>query len=128
MDLLGHWLTPSGVKPCRKKVDAIHHLQPPTNDKQLRSFLVMVNYYHDMWPCHTHVLAPLTALTGKRSFIWTTEFQQAFDQMKALVSSDVPSHSLTICSPWMLKWMLVNTSWVPSLNNMVAMLPTTPIC
>ena len=41
-----------------------------------------------MWPCCTHVFAPLTTLTGKCSFIWTTECQQAFDQMKALVSSD----------------------------------------
>ena len=57
----------------------------------------MVNYYRDMWPCHTHVLAPLTALTGKRSFTWTTECQQAFDQMKGLVSLDAllafPDHT-----------------------------------
>ena len=85
---LRHWLTPSSVKPWRKKVDAILHLRPPTNVKQLHSFLGMVNNYHDMWPCHTHALAPLTALTGKCSFIWTTKCQQAFDQMKALVSSD----------------------------------------
>ena len=57
----------------------------------------MVNYNRDMWTCCTHVLAPLTMLTGKRSFIWTTECQQAFDQMKALVSSDAllvfPDHT-----------------------------------
>ena len=96
-NFLGHWLTPSCVKPWRKKVDAILELTPPTNIKQLHSFLGMDKYYWDMWPRHTHGLAPLTALTGKRSFIWTTECQQAFDQMKALVSSDAlltfPDHT-----------------------------------
>ena len=36
-------------------------------------------------------------LTGKQSFIWTPECQQAFDQMKAIVSSDAllafPDHT-----------------------------------
>ena len=87
-NFLGHWLTPRGVKPWHKNVNAILHLQPPTIIKQLCSFLGMVNYYWDTWPHHTHVLVPLTMLTGKCSFIWTMECQQPFDQMKDLVSSD----------------------------------------
>ena len=97
-DFLGHWLTPEGVKPWRKKIDAILRLQPPVNMKHLRSFLGMVNYYRDMWPCRTHILAPLTELTGKQPFVWTPTHQQAFERMKALVAADAllvfPDHSL----------------------------------
>ncbi len=38
-DFLGYWLTPTGVKPMRKKIDAILQLQPPKTRKQLRSFI-----------------------------------------------------------------------------------------
>ena len=58
----------------------------------------MVNYYSNMWTRHTHVLAPLTGLTGKRTFVWTPTHQQAFERMKALVAADAlldfPDHSL----------------------------------
>ena len=48
----------------------------------------MVNYYHDMWPRQTHTLAPLTAMTGKAPFQWLPVHQKAFEQMKALISTD----------------------------------------
>ena len=91
-DFLGHWLTPNGIKPWHKKVDAILHLQPPTNIKQLRSFLGMVNYYRDMWPRCTHDLVPLTALTGKRAFTWTSDCQQVTEfQPKRALSNSSPN-------------------------------------
>ena len=87
-DFLGHYLTPNGVKPWSKKVRAILEMTRPRTLKQLRSFLGMVNYYCYMWPKRSHILNPLTRLTGATKFEWNDECEKAFQQMKAVISTD----------------------------------------
>ena len=49
----------------------------------------MVNYYRDMWPKRSHLLAPLSALTSSKvKWNWTKECQQAFEQMKELIARE----------------------------------------
>ena len=72
----------------RKKIDVLLCLKPPSNMKELCAFLGMVNYYCNMWPCRTHTLVPLTAMTGKAPFHWSPIHQKAFKQMKAIISMD----------------------------------------
>jgi RNase H-like domain found in reverse transcriptase len=97
-DWLGYWLTPTGLKPWSKKFKAITALQAPVNIKQVHSFIGAVTYYCDMWPCQSHILAPLTDLTGKGTFNWTPIYQKVFDAIKALMIEDVlpcyPDHNL----------------------------------
>lgn len=38
-----------------------------------------------MWPRRAHLLAPLTAFTGKKSFVWAPEHQRSFEALKAMI-------------------------------------------
>ena len=73
-------------------------MKRPSNVKELRSFLGAVTYYRNMWPRRSHLLAPLSDLTGKANFIWTDACEKAFLTMKSILSTDVllayPNHNL----------------------------------
>lgn len=64
-----------------------------------------------MWPRRAHLLAPLTQLTGTKTFQWTVEHQQAFDRMKTMLATDAlltypdankPFHIFTDASDYQL--------------------------
>ena len=73
-------------------------MERPQNIKQVRSFIGAVTFYRDMWPHRSHILAPLTELTGHAPFVWSKCHQHAFDQMRSLLAEDVllhyPNHNL----------------------------------
>ena len=78
-DWLGYWLTPKGLKPWKKKIDAILRLQHTQTIKQLRSFIGAVTFYRDMFPKRSHILAPLTQQVGKRNLNWTEQCEKSFN-------------------------------------------------
>jgi hypothetical protein len=89
LEYLGYLINREGVRPTMKKVEAIKNIATPKTRKQLRSFIGMVNYYRDMWPKRSHLLAPLSALTSSKvKWNWTKECQTSFDQMKELIARE----------------------------------------
>lgn len=99
-DWLGYWLTPRGLKPWKKKIDAILHMDRPRTATEIRRFVGCVNYYRDMWPSRAHVLKPLTDLAGlakNAPIVWTDEMDESFKKMKKLMSADAlaayPDHN-----------------------------------
>jgi hypothetical protein len=88
-------------------------MDAPKNVKQTRSFLGAITYYRDMWPKCSHILMPLTELTGKGAFVWEMKHQKAFEEVKALMAADVllayQNHNL----PFEFLWMQVTISLAP---------------
>ncbi|KAG7361664.1 reverse transcriptase RNA-dependent DNA polymerase [Nitzschia inconspicua] len=96
-DWLGYWLTPTGIKPWKKKINALLALQRPKSVSELRSFIGAVTFYRDMFPRRSHLLAPLTAQVGKRQLDWTDECEKSFRAIKALLAKEAflryPDHN-----------------------------------
>ena len=89
-DYLSYHLTCDGVMPIPKKVKAIYALAVPKNRKQLRQFIVMINFYLDMWQKSSELLAPLTALTSKNvKHDWKEEHQKCFYTIKHVIGREV---------------------------------------
>jgi putative transposase len=87
IEYLGYWIMRNVIQPVDKKVKAIQCIAPLTTKKQVQSFIGLINYYRDMWPRRSEILAPLTHLTSKDvPFQWTDVEQQAFDKIKAIVT------------------------------------------
>jgi hypothetical protein len=79
-------------------------MDAPSNLKQLRGFIGMVNNYRDIWPHRAHTLAQLTEKAGapkkgtkQPKFVWTEAVQTAFERMQAMMAADVlcayPNHN-----------------------------------
>ena len=73
----------------KEKVNAMMHIAEPTNRKELRSFIGIVNYYRDMWFRRSHVLAPLAALTSKTTkWEWGDKQKKAFAMAKRIIAKE----------------------------------------
>ncbi len=84
-------------------MQAILAIQLPTNVKELRHFLGMVQYYHDLWARRSKMHAPLTSLVGecgqtkvirakrtkKVPWHWDEVHQRAFNHVKAIIAREV---------------------------------------
>ncbi len=103
IEYLGHVLTRGRIKPQSNKVQAIPAIKLPTEARQLRHFLGMVQYYRDLWARWSNMLAPLISLVGecgqtktnkakgtkKVPWHWDKVHQRAFDHIKATIAKDV---------------------------------------
>ena len=91
IDILGYIITPSGVKPNPKKIQAIKVLERPKIVTEVRRLIGMIQYYRDLWPKRSHILQPFTEISaGKKGkkIQWTPELESAFKAVKKMVCQE----------------------------------------
>ena len=83
MEYLGHVITPEGLRPNGKLVEAVRDYSPPKNVWELRRFLSLTSYYRQFVHQFAKVAEPLHCLTRKNvMFEWSQECQTAFEELK----------------------------------------------
>ena len=87
MEYLGHVVSTKYVHMDKNKVKAMIGWPQPQNIKELRGFLGLTSYYMRFVCAYASIAAPLTNLLKKDNFQWDKEAQQAFDQLKYVISS-----------------------------------------
>ncbi|KAF8791606.1 Retrovirus-related Pol polyprotein like [Argiope bruennichi] len=88
---LGHIISAEGVRTDPDKISAVRHKTCPTDVHQLRSYLGLCTYYRKFVKNFSIIARPLHKLTeAKQKFIWTDEYDNAFNKLKdALTSAPV---------------------------------------
>lgn len=87
---LGFIIDANGRRPNPDKVAAIVKMPVPNDVSTLRAFIGMVNYYGQFLRNLTELRAPFDKLLTKDAkFVWSDDCQQSFEEVKALLQSDL---------------------------------------
>ena len=87
---IGFWVSNDLVTPLSSKVGAIKAIYVPTKIHDLQKFVVIVDYYRDIWRRRAHTLAPLTKICSTEvKFKWTDVEKNYFIAMENKVGQGV---------------------------------------
>ena len=101
--LLGYIVNKDGIAADPEKIQAIQNLAPPTDIKGVRSFLGMTGFYRQCMSNYAAVAEPLETLKRKHAhFQWGTPQQNAFEQLKGLLTSSSVMAAPKINHPYKL--------------------------
>ncbi len=99
LDILGYHLDHTGIRPLQEKVQVIREVSHPERQRQLRTFIGLVNFYHRFIPNGAAILHPLHSLLNQTQhpsdeLTWTESTTAAFENVKnALANASLLVHS-----------------------------------
>jgi hypothetical protein len=91
---LGHIVSKEGLKPTSEKIKALQEMKAPSDVRELRVLLGLVNYYARFIPNQANLLSPWYKLLQKKTtFVWSAKCEKVLELVKKkLTSCDTLAH------------------------------------
>ena len=78
---LGHIISETGIVVDLEKIKSIKYWPTPTSFTDIRSILVLAEYYHKFIENFSRIASPMTTLHKKENkFIWTDKCKKKFSK------------------------------------------------
>ena len=87
--ILGVIVSKEQVQMEQDKIKVVKEWKTPTKIKEVESFLGFVNFYQRFIQNFSHTAKPLNNLKGKKEWKWEKEHQQAFQELKDKITSQL---------------------------------------
>ena len=85
----GFKISPTSVSPCPKSIEAIQNFPTPQNITDVRSWFGLVNQVSFAFASAPRMAPFRSLLKPGARFIWTDELNDAFEQSKAIIVSEI---------------------------------------
>lgn len=103
---VGYLIDENGVRPDPEKIKAVLEYPSPKCVKDVRRLFGMASWYRRFIQDFASITAPITDLLKTkcpRKFVWTDQAQQAFDELKRILTSSPVLAAPTFEDPWILE-------------------------
>jgi hypothetical protein len=89
MDWLGFTLENNLLKPQESKVKSVKEFPTPKSAKQAISFVSLASFYRRFIKSFARIAQPIYEVSKAEVFIWTSEAEKAFNDLKEAMCSDL---------------------------------------
>ena len=87
IDFLGRIISEDGIQLTDTDIKTVLDWPIPQNTREVEQFLGLANYHRNFIKGFAEMAVPLYRLTGKHSFHWHKEHQEAFEELKKALTS-----------------------------------------
>lgn len=85
LEFIGLMISSKGIRISLRKIEAVKHFRKPETLDEVHSFLGLVNYMSSFIMDLATKTAPLRKLLVEKIFLWTSEHQKVFEELKELI-------------------------------------------